>query len=107
MKKNLLRVMGAALIGTMGVSCSTSYDAYGNRRQSISPGGAVVGAVALGALAYSIGKDDGKRKERRRTHQKYENYHEGYRFHNRDDRRYRPYGAGYGSERHRIDAYHR
>lgn len=64
--KKLMRLIAVALVGAMGVSCSTSYDSYGNRRQSVSPGGVAVGAVALGALAYSIGKSNGKKKEHRR-----------------------------------------
>jgi hypothetical protein len=64
-------MIGAVLLGAMGVSCSTSYDSYGNRQQSVNPAGVAIGAVALGALAYSIGKDDGKRKEHRR-HTKYD-----------------------------------
>ena len=48
------------------MSCTTSFDSYGNRQQSIDPAGAAIGAVALGAIAYSIGKNSGKRHEHRR-----------------------------------------
>jgi len=78
--KNLMRLPASLLAGVMFASCSTSYDSYGNRRQSVDPAGAAIGAVALGALAYSIGKDRGKRKEHRR-HTKYDNYNYGHRGH--------------------------
>lgn len=64
--KQLLQFTAAALIGVMGASCTTSYDSYGNRRQAVDPAGAAIGAVALGALAYSIGKNRGERHERNR-----------------------------------------
>ena len=91
--KNLMRLTASLLVGVMFSSCSTSYDSYGNRRQSIDPAGAAIGAVALGALAYSIGKDRGKKKEHRR-HTKYDNYNYGHRGHG--------YGRGhYGSRYYR------
>ena len=52
----------------MGVSCTTSYDQYGRAQSAVTPGGALLGAAALGAIAYSAGKDRGKYKER------YKNY---------------------------------
>ena len=61
--KKLLNLTAGALIGVMGVSCTTSYDAYGNSRQTVDPAGAAIGAIALGALAYSIGKSRGDRHE--------------------------------------------
>lgn len=64
--KRLIKLTAVALLGTMGVSCTTSYDSYGNQRQAVDPAGAAIGAVALGALAYSIGKNRGERNERRR-----------------------------------------
>lgn len=55
------------LLAALGTSCTTTYDAYGNQRQSVDPAGAAIGAVALGALAYSVGRSRGKRAERRRN----------------------------------------
>ncbi len=75
MRKNLLRMIGVALVGSMGVSCSTHYDSYGSRRQSVNPAGVAVGAVVLGALAYSIGRNDGKGREHRR-HTRFEQQHD-------------------------------
>ena len=66
--KKLLTVGLAGAIASMGVSCTTSYDQYGRAQSAVTPGGALLGAVALGAIAYSAGKDRGKYKER------YKNY---------------------------------
>jgi fluoride ion exporter CrcB/FEX len=64
--KHWMKLTTVGLLGVMTTSCSTSYDSYGNARQSIDPAGAALGAVALGALAYSIGHNRGERAERRR-----------------------------------------
>ena len=64
--KKLMKITAVALIGAMGTSCTTTVDAYGNRRQAIDPAGAAIGAVALGALAYSVGKSRGERSANRR-----------------------------------------
>lgn len=52
----------AGAIATMGVSCTTSYDQYGRAQPAVTPGGALLGAAAIGAIAYSVGKDRGKHK---------------------------------------------
>ena len=52
----------------MGVSCTTSYDQYGRAQSAVTPGGALLGAAALGAIAYSAGKDCGKYKEHHKNH---------------------------------------
>lgn len=54
------------LLTVLAASCSTTYDSYGNARQTVDPAGVAVGAVALGVLAYSVGRSSGKRSERRR-----------------------------------------
>lgn len=36
------------------VNCTTTYDAYGNPRQSVDPGTAVAGAAAAGVIGYAI-----------------------------------------------------
>ena len=63
----LLKVTTVALLGAFGTSCTTSYDAYGNTRQSVDPAGVAIGAVALGAIAYSVGKNRGENVQRRRN----------------------------------------
>jgi len=71
--KNLMKLIAVALVGAMGVSCSTSYDSYGNRSQTVDPAGAAIGAVALGVIAYSVGRSSGKRSEHRRHTSGYNN----------------------------------
>jgi len=40
-----------------GVSCMTTYDAYGRPVQSVDPGAAVAGVAAAGVLGYALGRD--------------------------------------------------
>ncbi len=47
----------AAIFALTGVSCTTSYDAYGRPRQSVDPGVAVAGAAAAGLIGYAAGRD--------------------------------------------------
>ena len=58
--KRLLRLPVGILVGVFGAGCIISFHSYGNRRQAIDPAGA-----AIGALAYSIGKNKGERREHR------------------------------------------
>jgi len=64
--KNFVRTTALAMIAALFASCTTGYDSYGRQSQSIDPGAAAIGAVALGALAYSMGKNKGKRQEHHR-----------------------------------------
>jgi hypothetical protein len=66
--KKWMRATAAGLVVVMGTSCTTTYDVNGTPRQAVDPAGAAIGAVALGALAYSIGRNRGQRIERRRDH---------------------------------------
>ena len=61
-----LGLVGA--IASMGVSSPTSYDQYGRAQSAVTPGGALLGAAVLGAIAYSAGKDWGKYKEHHKNH---------------------------------------
>ena len=49
----------SALLVCIGssVSCMTSYDAYGNQRQSVDPGVALVGVAAAGLVGYALAND--------------------------------------------------
>ena len=48
---------GLALLMALGISsCTTTYDAYGRPVQSVDPAAVAVGAVVLGAAAYSAGQ---------------------------------------------------
>ena len=75
--KNFVRSTALALTAALFASCTTSYDSYGRQRQSVDPGAAAIGAVALGAIAYSAGKSKGKRQEHRK-HTKYSPYQNNY-----------------------------
>ncbi|QTN30975.1 hypothetical protein HZ994_01070 [Akkermansiaceae bacterium] len=61
MKKTVTMLLAAA-IAFAGTSCTTTYDAYGNPRQSVDPGTAVAGAAAVGVLGYALAKDRDKDK---------------------------------------------
>lgn len=54
MKTKLLRFVLAGLVATLGVSCTTAYDAYGYPQQVVDPGVAIAGAAAVGVLAYGL-----------------------------------------------------
>ncbi len=56
MKKPFALFRLSALLVCIGssVSCMTSYDAYGNQRQSVDPGVALVGVAAAGLAGYAI-----------------------------------------------------
>ena len=51
------------------LSCTTTYDAYGNPRNSVDPGTAVAGAAAVGVLGYALAKnrDKGRRNDAYRS----------------------------------------
>jgi len=63
MKRILTYLTIGALIGS-SLSCTTTYDAYGNPRQTVTPAGAVAGAAIVGLAAYGIAKDKDKKKKK-------------------------------------------
>jgi len=85
MKKTLTITLIAAL-SFAGISCQTSYDAYGNPRQSVDPGVAVAGAAAVGVLGYALAN---KRNDNRNDYYRGRgNYNGGYYGHHGHYRRY-------------------
>jgi hypothetical protein len=58
MKKLICRLVLVTLISSTAVSCTTAYDAYGNPQQVVDPGAAVLGAAAVGLLAYGLANND-------------------------------------------------
>jgi hypothetical protein len=58
MKLTLHRLALATLMALMGASCTTAYDAYGRPRTVVEPGAALVGAAAVGLLAYGLASTD-------------------------------------------------
>jgi hypothetical protein len=87
-KVTTLFLIGA--LAASSVSCTTTYDTYGNPRQAVDPGTAVAGAAAVGILGYAIAN---KRNDNRANN----SYRPGY--HDRNNRR-----RGYHD---RYDRYHR
>jgi hypothetical protein len=53
MQKTITLILASA-VALVSTNCSTTYDAYGNPRQSVDPGTAVAGAAAVGVLGYAI-----------------------------------------------------
>ena len=99
--KKLLTLGLAGAIASMGVSCTTSYDQYGRAQPAVTPGGALLGAAALGAIAYSVGKDNGKHKERYKN-QGYGSYGgSGYGGYSGGSYGHGGYASGYGHGGHR------
>lgn len=85
MKKAITLILAGAL-ALVSTNCTTTYDAYGNPRQTVDPGTAVAGAAAAGVLGYAIANKRDSNKSR---------YHHNNHYHNRGyyDRygRYRRY----------------
>ncbi|MFD2257237.1 hypothetical protein ACFSSA_11165 [Luteolibacter algae] len=85
--KNIISFILIGAIGLSAVSCTTSYDAYGQPRQTVDPGAATVGIAAAGILGYALAKDKNRDK-----HHHYNNHHNHYNHYDRYNRRhYRRY----------------
>lgn len=74
MKKTITLILAGA-ISLVSTNCTTTYDAYGNPRQSVDPGTAVAGAAAAGVLGYAIANN--------RDNDNNRNYHNNHRGHGR------------------------
>ena len=74
MKKTTTLVLACAL-ALVSTNCTTTYDAYGNPRQSVDPGAAVAGAAAAGVLGYAIANN--------RDNDNNRNYYNNHRGHGR------------------------
>lgn len=83
MKKILTFVLAGAFV-LSSTNCTTTYDAYGNPRNSVDPGTAVAGAAAVGVLGYALAN---KRNDNNRRY----NDHHGHGYYDRYDRRGRHY----------------
>ncbi len=69
---------------SLSTSCMTTYDAYGQPRQSVDPGLAVMGVAAAGLVGYALGNDN------HNHHHTRNNYYGGGGY-------YRSNGRGYSS----------
>ncbi|BCU75869.1 hypothetical protein llg_05840 [Luteolibacter sp. LG18] len=50
-----LKVVATVLVGFTAVSCTTTYDAYGNPRESVDP---LAAAAVAGVAGYAIGHNN-------------------------------------------------
>lgn len=72
MKTKLYRLVAVLLLGSLGVSCTTAYDAYGNPRPVVEPGTAALGLAAAGLAGYAIANSRNNNRH----------YHRGYGYNN-------------------------
>jgi uncharacterized membrane protein len=59
--KNLpspIRLTALLACVALSASCTTSYDAYGNPKQTVDPGVAIMGVAAAGLIGYALADDD-------------------------------------------------
>lgn len=74
-KKSWIKLTVAGMASALLLAnCTTTYDSYGRPVQSVDPVAVAAGAVILGAVAYSAGKDD---RSNHRSH--YRSHHRSYR----------------------------
>lgn len=68
----------ASLLVVLGlsVSCTTSYDAFGNPKQTVSPGVALAGVAAAGIAAYAISNNRNDNRHYRQN-VRYNNFNRG------------------------------
>jgi hypothetical protein len=85
MKTTLQRIAMAAVMASMGVGCTTAYDAYGRPRTVVDPGAAAVGVAAAGLVGYGIGRShdrhryyDYDRHHSHRHHARHRGHHHRY-----------------------------
>lgn len=58
----------AGAFAITSLSCTTTYDAYGNPRQSVDPGTAAAGVAAAGVLGYALARDRNDDHDRHYSH---------------------------------------
>jgi len=77
--------VGAIISALFLANCTTTYDSYGRPVQSVDPVAAAVGAVALGAVAYSVGKNNRHKSYYTPSHYRHRghSYHRGHHGHRR------------------------
>lgn len=85
MQTTLLRLALAFILTISLTNCTTAYDAYGRPQQVVDPGAALIGAAAVGLLAYSLADSDDD------CHSDRSSYHHSYRGHSRYRRDYCDY----------------
>lgn len=84
--KNIFSLAVVISLAASSIGCQTSYDAYGNPRNTVDPGTAAAGVAAAGLLGYAISKnrhDDGRHKYRHYNNRGGRYYHSSHRYSNR------------------------
>ncbi len=76
--KRILTLLVVGAFAFSSTNCTTTYDAYGNPRQSVDPGAAVAGAAAAGILGYAIANNNNDKKYYRNNYNYYDRG--GYRY---------------------------
>lgn len=64
-KTPLQYLLVALILATSLTNCTTAYDAYGRPQQVVTPEGAVLGAAAVGLLAYGLANNNNDRRHYR------------------------------------------
>ena len=88
--KKILTFILAGAFALSSTNCTTTYDAYGNPRNSVDPGTAVAGAAAVGVLGYALAnKNKGSSSYHRNKaiNAQYDRDHRGHAHHGYYDRR--------------------
>lgn len=82
MKTSLIHFVMAVVLAVSLTNCTTAYDAYGRPQQVVTPEGAVLGAAAVGLLAYGLANNNNDRRYHRshyhRSHYRHAGYRRGY-----------------------------
>ena len=73
--KNITAYLITGAMAISALSCTTTYDAYGNPRQSVDPGTAAAGVAAAGVLGYALAKD--KKNDSHRHYDRHDYHHRG------------------------------
>ncbi|MFZ9937128.1 MAG: hypothetical protein ACO3JG_08685 [Luteolibacter sp.] len=74
LRKILTLTLASAFVVLGGVSCMTTYDAYGRPVQSVDPGAAAVGIAAAGVLGYALANDHNSHHHHYHGHYHYRPY---------------------------------
>lgn len=73
--KKTITIMLAGAFALATTNCTTTYDAYGNPRQSVDPGTAAAGVAAAGVLGYALAKD--RNSDSHRHYDRHDYHHRG------------------------------
>ena len=73
-KSRFLKIAAIALVTAFATSCTTTYDAYGQPRQSVDPGLALAEVAAAGLVGYAIANNKNDDRRYRKSHSNYNRY---------------------------------